>query len=248
MKTAKKKRHNPLGALSSASSSDMVRCGDMTNAIVELNMNDFLDDELCEFSLQEVDGERVVLRPLGEADVQPLFELIDGSREFLSEHLPWPAVECRTPEDVSAKIDAWNMQAQMANGACWGVFKKVGEDTLVGASAGTPVENSAKLKIAGCIMLGWVQWKNRSATVSYWLGERFCGRGLATEALLLVAGEAFAMGLNRLELTASVKNPKSAAVARRAGFEEEGICREFERLHDHFEDHVRFALLARDFC
>ena len=125
------------------------------------------------------------------------------------------------------------MQAQMANGACWGIFEK-------GANA--------DLKIAGCIMLGWVQLKNRSATVSYWLGQKFCGRGLATEALLLVAGESFAMGLNRLELTSSVNNPKSAAVARRAGFQEEGLCREYECLHGHFEDHIRFSLLAKDFC
>jgi ribosomal-protein-serine acetyltransferase len=198
--------------------------------LIEFDMSDFLDDELCEFSLQEVDGECVVLRPLGEADVQPLFELIEGSREFLSDHLPWPVEECLTPEDVSAKMDAWNLQAQMANGACWGIFEKSSQ------------------KIAGCIMLGWVQWKNRSATVSYWLGQDFCGRGLATEALLLVAGESFAMGLNRLELTASVNNLKSVAVARRAGFTEEGICREYERIHDHFEDHIRFSLLARDFC
>ena len=198
--------------------------------LIEFDMSDFLDDELCEFSLQEVDGECVVLRPLGEADVQPLFELIEGSREFLSDHLPWPVEECLTPEDVSAKMDAWNLQAQMANGACWGIFEKSSQ------------------KIAGCIILGWVQWKNRSATVSYWLGQDFCGRGLATEALLLVAGESFAMGLNRLELTSSVNNPKSAAVARRAGFQEEGLCREYERIHDHFEDHIRFSLLARDFC
>ena len=221
--------------LSSALKNPVVRYRVFRFSIVELNMSDFLDDELCEFSLQEVEGERVVLRPLGEADVQPLFELIEGSREFLSEHLPWPSEECRTPEDVSAKIDAWDLQAQMANGACWGIFEK-------GASA------SDGLKIAGCITLGWVQWKNRSATVSYWLGQDFCGRGLATEALLLVAGESFAMGLNRLELTSSVNNPKSAAVARRAGFQEEGLCREYERIHDHFEDHIRFSLLAKDFC
>ncbi len=206
-------------------------------------MSDSLDEELCEFSLQEVEGERVVLRPLGESDVQSLFDLIEESREFLSVHLPWPAEECRTPEDVSAKIDAWDMQAQMANGACWGIFEKGGGcnvDDCVGSSAG--------LKIAGCIMLGWVQWKHRSATVSYWLGRPFCGRGLATEALLLAAGEAFAMGLNRLELTTSVNNPKSAAVARRAGFQEEGVCREYEYLHGRFEDHVRYSLLAKDFC
>ena len=103
--------------------------------------SDFLDDDLCEFSLQEVECERAVLRPLGEADVLPLFELIEGSRKFLSEHLPWPSEECRTLEDVSAKMDAWDLQAQMANGACWGIFEKVW---------------NADLKIAGCIMLGWV--------------------------------------------------------------------------------------------
>jgi len=204
-------------------------------------MSDLFDDEMdpTEFSLQEVDGERVVLRPLTESDVDPLFKLIDESREFLSEHLPWPD-ECQTPEDVSARVDSWNLQAEMANGACWGIFEKVPAGASFG---GAPSE-----RIAGCIMLGWVQWKNRSATVSYWLGERFCGRGLATEALLLASGEAFALGLNRLELTASVNNPKSAAVARRAGYLEEGVCREYERLHGTFQDHIRFSLLAKDFC
>ena len=202
------------------------------------SLNDMeFDNEPCDFVLQEVVGDRVVLRPLGEPDVQSLFELIDGSRDFLSEHLPWPD-ECRSAEDVASRIESWDMQAQMANGACWGIFEKIPAE-----KTGEPHE-----KIAGCIMLGWVQWKHRSATVSYWLGASYCGRGLATEALLLVAGEAFAMGLNRLELSASVNNPKSAAVARRAGFSEEGICREYERIHGHFEDHLRFSLLTKDFC
>ncbi len=190
----------------------------------------FEEIEPCEFSLEEIVGEHVVLRPLGEVDAQSLFELIDESREFLQGHLPWPE-ECTSVQNVASRIDSWNLQAQMANGACWGIFEKVA---------------NADLKIAGCIMLGWVQWKHRSATVSYWLGKRFCGRGLATEALLLAASEAFALGLNRLELTASVHNPKSVAVARRAGFQEEGLCREYERLHGKFEDHLRLSLLARD--
>lgn len=190
----------------------------------------FEEIEPCEFSLEEIVGEHVVLRPLGEVDAQSLFELIDESREFLQEHLPWPE-ECTSVENVASRIDSWNLQAQMANGACWGIFEKVA---------------NADLKIAGCIMLGWVQWKHRSATVSYWLGKNFCGRGLATEALLLASSEAFAMGLNRLELTSSVHNPKSAAVARRAGFQEEGLCREYECLHGKFQDHLRFSLLARD--
>ena len=194
----------------------------------------FEEIEPCEFSLEEIVGEQVVLRPLGEADAQSLFELIDESREFLQEHLPWPE-ECTLVDNVASRIDSWNLQAQMANGTCWGIFEKAGADS-----------SKRREKIAGCIMLGWVQWKHRSATVSYWLGKRFCGRGLATEALLLAASEAFALGLNRLELTASVHNPKSVAVARRAGFQEEGLCREYERLHGKFEDHLRLSLLARD--
>ena len=200
-------------------------------------MSDLFNDEIdpTEISMQEIEGERVVLRPLGESDAQPLFEVIDDSRDFLSEHLPWPE-ECSIVEDVLSRIESWEMQAQMANGACWGIFEK------------TQNGKKVELKVAGCITLGWVQWKHRSATIGYWLGKDFCGRGLATEALLLVAGEAFAMGLNRLEVSASVHNPKSIAVARRAGFQEEGLCREYERIHGHFEDHVRFSLLAKDFC
>ena len=196
-------------------------------------MGEPVDDEmeLCEIPLEKIVGERVVLRPLVESDALSLFKLIDESRDFLSKHLPWPD-ECDSVACVSAKIESWEMQAQMANGACWGIFEKTPEGEIV----------------AGCIVLGWVQWAHRSATVSYWLGRRFCGRGLATEALLLVASEVFAMGLNRLELSVSVNNPKSAAVARRAGFCEEGICREYERLHGHYEDHIRFALLVKDFC
>lgn len=196
-------------------------------------MGELVDDEmeLCEIPLERIEGERVVLRPLAESDALPLFKLIDESRDFLSKHLPWPD-ECDSVACVSAKIESWEMQAQMANGACWGIFVQTSDGEIV----------------TGCIMLGWVQWAHRSATVSYWLGRRFCGRGLATEALLLVASVAFEMGLNRLELSASVNNPKSAAVARRAGFCEEGICREYERLHGRYEDHIRFALLAKDFC
>ncbi len=201
--------------------------------MIEDVMGESINDEmeLFEIPLEKIVGDRVVLRPLEDSDALSLFEIIDESRDFLSEHLPWPG-ECNSVSYVSAKIEAWSMQLQMANGGCWGIFEKTSEGEVV----------------AGCIMLGWVQWTHRSASVSYWLGRRFCGRGLATEALLLLAGETFAMGLNRLELSASVKNPKSAAVALRAGFREEGICREYERIHGQYEDHIRFALLARDFC
>lgn len=191
-------------------------------------MENFLD----EIPDEELRGERVTLRLLHEGDAPALFSLIDGSREFLARHLPWPA-ECTCVEDVESRIDSWEIQAQMANGACWGIFVK---------GAG-----SLNSELAGVIILGWIQAAHLSASVSYWLGECFTGRGLATDALKILSRFAFdRLGLNRLEISASVTNAKSAAVATRAGFTPEGTCREYEFINGKFVDHVRFSLLARD--
>lgn len=190
-----------------------------------------MEDFLPEIPDVPVEGEHVVLRLLHEPDAQSLFAVIDKSRDFLARHLPWPG-ECRTVEDVAARIESWEMQAEMANGACWGIFER--------AQGSAPV-------LAGAIVLGWIQAAHLSASVSYWLGEEFTGRGLATEALRLLSRHAFGeLGLNRLEISASVANAESRAVATRAGFVQEGICREYERIHGHFEDHARFSLLAKD--
>lgn len=185
---------------------------------------------LDEIPMEEIAGDRVALRPLCEDDAAPLYGIIDDSRKFLGVHLPWPD-DCRSPEDVAARLESWDLQAQMGSGACWGVF----------------VNENGAFRIAGCIVLGWIQWTHFSASVSYWLAERFCGKGFATEALRLLSNYAFdRLGLNRLELSVSVTNAASAAVARKANFVEEGKSREFERINGIFEDHLRFAKLARD--
>lgn len=219
-------------------------------------MENFLD----EIPDTPVEGERVTLRLLAKQDAEEVFALIDRNRGFLSRHLPWPA-ECANVEDVEARIDSWEMQALMANGACWGIFEQ-GAHGLEPAGGLNPAGGSAPasdlrpagslqltggLQLAGVIVLGWIQAAHRSASVSYWLGEEFTGRGLATSALVLLSRFAFeTLGLNRLEISASVQNSASIAVARRAGFAEEGVCREYEFINGHFEDHLRLSLLAKD--
>ena len=225
-------------------------------------MEDFLD----EIPDVELRGDRVTLRLLHEADAEALFAVIDKSRGFLARHLPWPA-ECTSVEDVAARIESWEIQSQMANGACWGVFAKGTDglnpaDSLNSADSLKPADSSAPassqqlassqqsandLQLVGVIILGWIQAAHRSASVSYWLGEPFTGRGFATDALRTLSRFAFdTLYLNRLEISASVNNPASIAVATRAGFAQEGTCREYEFINGHFEDHQRLSLLARD--
>ena len=129
------------------------------------------------------------------------------------------------------RLETWEMQAQMGNGACWGIFEKTASGD----------------NLAGCIFIGWVHPEHRSATISYWLGQNFTGRGLATESLNLLCNFCFeTLGLNRLEITAAVQNYASIGVARRCGFKEEGVSRDFECLRGQFHDHLRLSKLARD--
>jgi 8-oxo-dGTP diphosphatase len=63
----------------------------------------------------------------------------------------------------------------------------------------------------------------RSARMGYWVGRRFWGHGVATEAAGRLARWAFAnLDVDRLEANVAVDNPASVAVLRRIGFLEAG--------------------------
>lgn len=76
-----------------------------------------------------------------------------------------------------------------------------------------------------------VDEENRSGWFFYWLHAAHRGRGLASRAAASVADRALTpsaeggWGLERLELGHRVNNPASAAVARAAGFVDEGLER-----------------------
>ena len=65
-----------------------------------------------------------------------------------------------------------------------------------------------------------------TATVGYWLGEPFWGRGFATQALRAISAYAFStFDLHRLEATVFEWNQASARVLEKAGYSLEGRLR-----------------------
>ncbi len=65
-----------------------------------------------------------------------------------------------------------------------------------------------------------------SAEIGYWLGRRFWGRGIATDALRAATRHAFAdHGLHRLFAVPFVHNAASARVLEKAGYVREGRMR-----------------------
>lgn len=196
------------------------------------NFEDFFTET---FETATLSGELVTLRgvkenAIGQASAENIFDAISNSRDFLMEHLPW------IPEtdifDLKKRIRSWVLNERFGQGGCWLIFRN------------NPYTSEGLF--AGSIMME-VNLRNHSATLSYWLAKPFTGQGLMTESVKLITKFAFErLKLNRLELLVSVHNEKSAAVARRCGFVEEGINRDFELINGKFVDHRRFSLLARD--
>lgn len=86
------------------------------------------------------------------------------------------------------------------------------------------------------------------ASVGYWVGERFAGAGLMTEALRAAAGFAFTqLGFHRIEAVCLPTNERSRRLLARTGFVQEGYARAYLRIDGTWQDHLMFGLLRRDF-
>jgi RimJ/RimL family protein N-acetyltransferase len=97
----------------------------------------------------------------------------------------------------------------------------------------------------GHVGLSRIEHRHDTAWASYWVTERFRGRGLATRGLISLTGHAFReLGLFRVELGHRTDNIASCRVAERAGFAAEGIERSKLRdgdLRFDVETHARLA-------
>ncbi len=87
----------------------------------------------------------------------------------------------------------------------------------------------------------------RRAEAFYWLDRRVRGRGIAVEALDLVAQWAFRdHGTVRAQVVTHLDNERSQRVAERCGFSREGVLRAWEPVKDDQPDVVMWSRLATD--
>ena len=112
------------------------------------------------------------------------------------------------------------------------------------------------LILAAGIPVGWISLEivsreHRLGTVGYTIAEPYWGNGYAStglRAMLPLALAPEAADLWRLEAVAAVTNAASRRVLAKAGFQEEGIAREYLQINGARVDHVRVALLRPDWA
>ena len=166
------------------------------------------------------------MRLLEIRDADPLFALLDQSRSYLREWLPF-VDGTRAVEDTKDFIQGGLQQYASNNGGELGIWYR-GE-------------------LAGVLGLHYIHGSNRLTSIGYWMGERFQGKGIMTNACRALVDILFKeYGLNRVEIRVAPQNLKSRAIPERLGFQNEGCRRQAEWLYDHYVDHVIYGMLAQD--
>ena len=101
--------------------------------------------------------------------------------------------------------------------------------------------------VLGSIGLMRIEWGLERAEVGYWTRAEARGRGVASRAVRLLSGWAFAeLGLARLQLTPYLGNAASERVALRAGYSREGVLRRYFRSKAGLVDVVMYSRLRDD--
>jgi ribosomal-protein-alanine N-acetyltransferase len=176
-------------------------------------------------------GAQVVMRPPVAADFEPWARLRHDSRNFLKPWEPTWASDELSKEAFRRRLRRYSQAARDGTGHIFFVF-----DKKTGALVG------------GCQLSNIRQGVAQSAaTLGYWMGEPFAGKGLMTDAVTTLTRYCLTkLGLHRIEAACLPDNAASRRVLAKAGFVEEGIARRYLKINGQWRDHLLFAIIDDD--
>lgn len=172
-------------------------------------------------------GERVYLREPGLGDFEGWSNVRQRSRAYLEKWEPTWAADEFSRFAFRQRIRIYAQRARDDEGYAFFIFDKQ-SDQLVGGLTLSHVRRGV----------------SQSATLGYWIGEEYAGKGLMKDALrtlLAVAGSRF--GLHRLEAACLPHNERSRRLLLTCGFEPEGFAKSYVKIAGRWEDHQLFGLV-----
>jgi len=103
-------------------------------------------------------------------------------------------------------------------------------------------------ELAGQLNVSSITWGSlSSATIGYWVGERFAGKAITPIAVALATDYCFGqLGLHRMEICIRPENDPSLRVVEKLGFRYEGLRRRYIHINGDWRDHYCFALVAEE--
>ena len=180
--------------------------------------------------LPALEGEKVRLRVPLPGDYREWAQLRGESRAFLERWEPrW------MPDELER--GAWRLR-----------LARYREDYAQGTALAFFIFEREGGRLAGGITLGNIRHGvSQSGHVGYWIGERYAGRGLMTDAVRVLTRFSFeTLRLHRIEAACIPDNARSIRVLEKAGFKREGLLRSYLRINGLWQDHYLYARIADD--
>ena len=168
----------------------------------------------------------VFLRLLEERHAPAAFAAVERDRAYLRKWLPW--VDQTTEVDYTANFIKMSLEQFARNdGLAAGIW--CGDE------------------LVGTIGTHKIDWLNRRVEIGYWIAQRFQGRGIVTAACRALIDHAFSeWKLNRVEIHCASANDKSCAIAKRLGFQFEGVLRHAQLVNGEYHDIEIYSMLWRE--
>ena len=182
-------------------------------------------------SKKKLTGERVFLRPPKRRDALKWQKLRISSKSFLVPWEPsWDASSC-TRRAYLRYFKNSNYLANIDRAYSFLIFKTDDKALLGGINIGN-------------VRRGVSQ----SASLGYWIGEKYSRNGYMKEALKLLIPSLFVdLRLNRIEAATLEENIASKNLLKKIGFKKEGLLRKYLKINGTWRDHILYGLLENDF-
>lgn len=188
----------------------------------------FLRAPLPEDYMEPIRGRTLVLRPPTMADYGAWAEVRALSRKSL---VPWEPAWSR--DDLSRAMFRRRLRAYAGD-----VRDDLGYSYFISDLSGDAV-------MGGITLSNVRRGTAQMASLGYWMGRPYTGRGSMTEAVLTLLPYAFGtLRLHRIEAAAMLANLASIRVLEKSGFVREGVARSYLKINGRWEDHILFACVG----
>ncbi|NYF09964.1 ribosomal-protein-alanine N-acetyltransferase [Leifsonia sp. AK011] len=170
---------------------------------------------------------RTTIRPIRLRDARTLERELAENRGWLRK---WEATNPHGPMnfDVRASIRSLQQNAR--------------------AGLGIPFVIEYDGELAGQLNVSSIAYGSlSSATIGYWVSERFAGKGVTPTAVALATDHCFfGVGLHRMEICIRPENGPSLRVVEKLGFRYEGLRRRYIHINGDWRDHFCFGLTVEE--
>lgn len=172
------------------------------------------------------DGD-ISIRPIRVRDARALEKELRDNRAWLRQ---WEATSPVGPVSFDVKSSIRGLLQQ----------------SRVGAGLPFVIEHHGE--VAGQLNVSSITYGSlASASIGYWVSERFAGKGLTPTAVGMATDFCFfQIGLHRMEICIRPENVPSLRVVEKLGFRYEGLRRRFIHIDGDWRDHFCFALSVEE--